>query len=356
MGIVLNNISKYYNKVRTLSNINLSIEDGRFCVLLGPSGCGKTTLLRVIAGLEAPDEGRVMIDGADVTGRTPKERDIAMVFQNYALYPHMNVYENMSFALKLKRIPQKEIDRMVINASELLNIRELLKRRPSQLSGGQKQRVAIGRAIVREPKAFLFDEPLSNLDALLRADMRVELAGLHKRLKATMVYVTHDQTEAMTLADRMVVLNGGEVQQEGTPQEIYGKPSNIFVAGFVGSPAINLIEGEVCVDGGRAFFVSSEIKLEIDVKMSGLNGAGLVMGVRPPDITIKGSNEGKVKGRVEIVEDTGAERLIYIKCGDFRFVVKTAEYLLLKENDPVSLDFDMEKALFFHNGRRIELY
>lgn len=243
MELLLEDIHKDFGKVRALSGVNLRVKDGEFCVLLGPSGCGKSTLLRVIAGLESPTQGKVFLGGGDVTSWTPRERDVAMVFQSYALYPHMNVFDNIAFSLKIRGISRKGIKERVEKVAEFLEIKDLLDRKPSQLSGRQRQRVAIGRAIVREPSLFLFDEPLSNLDAVLRVGMRVELAKLHKRLKATMIYVTHDQVEAMTLGEKIVVIDAGIVQQMGSPQEIYNKPANTFVASFVGTTTINLIKG-----------------------------------------------------------------------------------------------------------------
>ncbi|MGA1750750.1 MAG: ABC transporter ATP-binding protein, partial [bacterium] len=241
-NIILKNASKHFESVKAIDQVNFEVRDGEFMVLVGPSGCGKSTLLRSIAGLEEITSGQILIDDRDVTALHSSKRDLAMVFQSYALYPHMNVYKNLSFGLETMRIPQNVIEERVNRAAKILQIDQLLKRKPKQLSGGQKQRVAIGRAIVREPKAFLFDEPLSNLDADLRVQMRVEIARLQKRLGVTTIYVTHDQVEAMTMADRIVVLNGGRVEQIGKPLELYNTPNNVFVAGFIGSPRINLLQ------------------------------------------------------------------------------------------------------------------
>jgi len=254
----LENVAKSYGTVEVIKNVSLDIADGEFVVFVGPSGCGKSTLLRMIAGLEEITDGHVLIDDEVCNDLAPKERGIAMVFQTYALYPHKTVYQNMAFSLKLSRRPRQEIDERIREAARILQMEHLLDRRPSQLSGGQRQRVAIGRAIVRNPKVFLFDEPLSNLDAALRVSMRREIAKLHEELEATMIYVTHDQVEAMTLADRIVVLDGGVVQQIGTPMELYHHPSNLFVAGFIGSPRMNLVPGRVAEVSGEALRIDTE--------------------------------------------------------------------------------------------------
>ena len=255
-SLKIENISKTYGQLDILKNIDLNIEDGEFLVLVGPSGCGKSTTLRIIAGLEEPSEGEVYIGGEIVNDRDPSRRDIAMVFQNYALYPHMTVYENMAFGLTLRKRDASDIENRVQDAAEILMLTDYLKRRPKELSGGQRQRVALGRAIVRQPQVFLFDEPLSNLDAKLRSEMRLEIKKLHQMMGATMVYVTHDQTEAMTMGDRIAVMNNGIIEQIGTPQELYSSPSNIFVGSFIGSPPMNFIEGEI----NNSFFNSNNIK------------------------------------------------------------------------------------------------
>ncbi|MBW2349146.1 MAG: ABC transporter ATP-binding protein, partial [Deltaproteobacteria bacterium] len=244
-SLTLQGIGKRYGKTRILSGVDIHVEDGEFCVLLGPSGCGKSTLLHIIAGLILQDEGSVLLDGRPVDGLTPGERDVAMVFQNYALYPHMTVWENLSFGLRMRKVPGPEIKKRVRETSRLLGIESLLDRKPKQLSGGQQQRVAMGRALVRRPKAFILDEPLSNLDARLRADVRVELKSLHRRVGGTVLYVTHDQVEAMTLGDRVVVMNRGEVRQTGSPDDVYSRPADTFVAAFVGSPRMNLFQGRI---------------------------------------------------------------------------------------------------------------
>lgn len=278
----------FRGKTTVIPNLNLEIKDGSFTVLVGPSGCGKSTLLRMIAGLETVTRGSITIGGQDVTTAEPSDRDIAMVFQSYALYPHMTVARNIDFGMRLSKVPAEEREAKLSEAARLLNLEELLERKPAELSGGQRQRVAIGRAIVRDPGVFLFDEPLSNLDAALRNKMRVELAELHQRLDATMIYVTHDQVEAMTLADRIVVMNAGHIEQEGPPMELYQRPETLFVAGFIGSPKMNLIEGAA----------------------AGAYGAS-TLGVRPEHVTVSRGN-GEWQGRVRVVEKLGADSFAYV--------------------------------------------
>src|SRR6187402_2591576 len=261
--VVLKGINKFYDSVHAVKDVNLQIRDKEFVVFVGPSGCGKTTTLRMIAGLEAISSGDVSIDGNVVNELAPMDRDIAMVFQNYALYPHMSVYDNMAFGLKMRKFPKPEIAKRVQDAAEILGIQELLKRKPRQLSGGQRQRVAVGRAIVRHPQVFLFDEPLSNLDAKLRVQMRVELKKLHERLETTAIYVTHDQVEAMTLGSRVVVMKDGRVQQVGEPMEIYAKPQNRFVAGFIGSPAMNFVPATITEQNGTLYAEASGLKVKV---------------------------------------------------------------------------------------------
>ena len=287
--IKLNHIYKKYDNAEKFSvtDFNLDIKDNEFIVFVGPSGCGKSTTLRMVAGLEDITKGDLVIDGQVVNDVAPKTRDIAMVFQNYALYPHMTVRENMAFGLKLRKIDKKEIDSRVDEAAELLQITDLLERKPAALSGGQRQRVALGRAVVRQPKAFLMDEPLSNLDAKLRVHMRSEIAKLHKRLNTTIIYVTHDQTEAMTLADRIVIMNAGEIQQVGTPLEVYNNPENAFVAAFMGSPAMNLVDvkyeaGHIHLEGGTKLEVTPPSRRILDEK--GYDGKTVTFGIRPEDM------------------------------------------------------------------------
>ena len=294
-------VSKVYGTdSRALSDFSLEVEDGEFVVLVGPSGCGKSTTLRVLAGLEEATCGRVFIDNEDVTDETPSKRDIAMVFQNYALYPHMTVYDNMAFSLKMRKLPKSEIMQNVTETAEILGISEYLGRKPKELSGGQRQRVALGRAIVRHPKAFLFDEPLSNLDAKLRVQMRNELARLHSKLKATMIYVTHDQAEAMTLGDRIVVLRDGFIQQVAPPLEVYNNPCNKFVAGFIGSPAMNFFKGEI--SNQKLFSLNGSLAV------AGVGDGVYTLGVRPEDIVVQ--DNGQFTCSVEVVETLGNEKVV----------------------------------------------
>ena len=287
-SVVLENISKSFGSLDIMKGVDLSIADGEFCVFVGPSGCGKSTLLRMISGLETASAGRILIDGADVTGAEPSKRGIAMVFQSYALYPHLTVRENIGFGLSLAKRPKAEIEEKVKRTAETLQLGHLLDRKPKALSGGQRQRVAIGRAIIRDPKVFLFDEPLSNLDASLRSQMRMELTDLHAKLGTTMIYVTHDQVEAMTMADKIVVLNGGRIEQVGSPMELYDNPATPFVAGFIGSPKMNLYEGEVARREGCR-----------------------VYGIRPEHVLITQS-EGKWRGTVRHIERLGAETIVHV--------------------------------------------
>ncbi|MDC3024998.1 sn-glycerol-3-phosphate ABC transporter ATP-binding protein UgpC, partial [Candidatus Pelagibacter sp.] len=293
--IVIKNLEKSFGDNKVINNFSINIEDGEFIVLVGPSGCGKSTLLRMISGLENIDHGEIFLDQKLINNLLPSKREIAMVFQSYALYPHMNVFENMSFGLKMEKIPKSEIDQKVNNAATILQIEDLLERKPKQLSGGQKQRVAIGRAITRSPKVFLFDEPLSNLDAALRSEMRVEISKLHKKLNSNMIYVTHDQIEAMTLADKIVVLNKGSIEQYGTPNEIYSDPNNIFVAEFIGSPKMNIIkiEKEQIINSSTLSLFNNEITFE-NFKFED----EIYLGIRPEDITLGTNHEIQVEVKI----------------------------------------------------------
>jgi sn-glycerol 3-phosphate transport system ATP-binding protein len=307
--IAIDNVAKAFGNVQVLHDIELAIADGEFLVLVGPSGCGKSTLLRIIAGLEHVSGGAIAIDGRDVTDLPAKARDIAMVFQSYALYPHMTVAENMAFSLRVRRADKKLIEERVQAAAKILNLTEYLKRRPAELSGGQRQRVAMGRAIVREPQAFLFDEPLSNLDAKLRVQMRAEIRKLHNRLKATSIFVTHDQVEAMTLADLVVVMNGGRIEQIGAPTEVYRLPATRFVATFIGSPAMNLMPGKVVgpgvveTGGGRIGYVADAFEAS--------DGSAVELGIRPEDLRFGTGGEGEMAFARDFVEELGATRLIH---------------------------------------------
>jgi multiple sugar transport system ATP-binding protein len=311
--VVLNGVQKSFGSVKVIRGIDLTIGDGEFVVFVGPSGCGKSTLLRLIAGLEDATGGDLFIDGERVNDLPPAKRGIAMVFQSYALYPHMSVYENMAFGLELAKATKQEIDQRVREAARLLQIDTLLDRKPKQLSGGQRQRVAIGRAIVRDPKVFLFDEPLSNLDAALRVQTRIEITKLHSDMKATMIYVTHDQVEAMTLADRIVVLNAGRIEQVGTPLELYHRPANLFVAGFIGSPQMNFVPAEVTQTGPGDVQVrlAGGSALSVPLKADDLqSGESVTMGIRPDHVAVDPT--GPVSGRVALVEELGENHLLYI--------------------------------------------
>jgi multiple sugar transport system ATP-binding protein len=304
-------VRKRYGALEVIHGIDIAIPDGEFVVLVGPSGCGKSTLLRMIAGLEEISGGVIRIGERAVNDVPPKDRDIAMVFQNYALYPHMTVRENMAFSLRLRKADRSLVDTQVKRAAEILGLGPLLDRYPKQLSGGQRQRVAMGRAIVRNPQVFLFDEPLSNLDAKLRVQMRTEIKALHQKLKTTSIYVTHDQIEAMTMADRIVVMHDGVVEQIGTPLDLYDTPANLFVAGFIGSPAINLIRGTLRRDGGRNWVATDAgIDLPLGTGVAGRDGQDVVYGIRPEHLVLSGDGTG-LPVRVEVVEPTGASTFVY---------------------------------------------
>jgi multiple sugar transport system ATP-binding protein len=318
-SLVLDRVTKVFrNGTVALRDVSLNVPPGQFFVFLGPSGCGKTTLLRAVAGLEHVTEGRIFIAGRDVTDTSPKERDVAMVFQNYSLYPHMTVYDNIAFGVQARRLDKAEVDRRVRRAAAVLEVDHLLRKRPGALSGGQQQRVAMGRAIVRDPKAFLMDEPLSNLDVRLRAQMRAEIARIQSGLGATMLYVTHDQTEAMTLGDRVGVMRGGELQQVGRPQELYRAPSNLFVAGFVGSPPMNLAEATVASDGNALYVSFGGHRLRVGAGRASLAahvGRQVVVGVRPEDLdlaaTLGAPDDARLRVRVERREDIGPDAHLY---------------------------------------------
>ena len=336
----LRGIEKFFGEHRAIKGIDLSIQKGEFIVFVGPSGCGKSTLLRLIAGLEHIDGGTLMLDGRDITDQPSSKRDLAMVFQSYALYPHMSVYENMSFALKLAKVDKQVIDEKVQNAARILNLTQYLQRTPKELSGGQRQRVAIGRAIVRAPKVFLFDEPLSNLDAALRGQTRVEIAKLHRDLGATTIYVTHDQVEAMTLADRVVVLRDGIIEQVGTPLELYDRPANQFVAQFIGTPQMNVVPLP---------------QLPPPVQQQAPEGAmGGAIGLRPENITVRNTGATPVPGQVDLVEALGAETLIYVSTpGGAQFVARQNDRTGLRAGDAVSLDIDASQAHWFDPQGRV---
>lgn len=352
----------YAGGIRSVSNFNLTIENEEFIIIVGPSGCGKSTVLRMIAGLEEISEGELYIDGILVNDVEPKDRDIAMVFQNYALYPHMSIYDNMAFGLKIRKTPKKEIDARVKKVAAILGIEDLLQRKPKALSGGQRQRVALGRAIVRNPKVFLMDEPLSNLDAKLRVQTRSEIVKLHKRLKTTFIYVTHDQTEAMTMGDKIVVMKEGVIQQFASPQEIYDFPINMFVAGFIGSPQMNFIEGTLVQSNQSLLFQNNENRLKMDpdvwerLREKGYTGRSVVIGVRPEDVRITdGMKENGLSGVVEVVENMGSEKFLYLNNGNENISAKVGRETMVEPGDSVSIGFNLSKVHFFdkESGERI---
>ncbi len=331
-----------------VDDVSLEVADGEFCVLVGPSGCGKSTTLRIIAGLESATSGRVLIGSQEVTTLAAKDRDIAMVFQSYALYPHMTAYENMAFALKLRKMPGSDIDRRVREAADMLGIGELLERRPRQLSGGERQRIALGRAIVRQPRVFLFDEPLSNLDAKLRLAMRREIAALHQRLAATMIYVTHDQVEAMTLGDRIVVLDKGRVQQVASPMELYDRPRNVFVASFIGSPAMNLVPGEL-VGEANVTFHSRGNAFSLPLGGRGVGswaGREVVLGVRPEHVHLAPAGEG-IAAVVELAEPLGNETLLHARAGEHALTARLPSGPVPAAGAALRLAIDGDKVHLF---------
>jgi multiple sugar transport system ATP-binding protein len=341
-------VHKSYGSVPVLHGVDLGIEDGEFIVLVGPSGCGKSTLLRMIAGLEEISAGTIRIGGAVVNDLPPRDRDIAMVFQSYALYPHMNVADNMSYSLRLRRAPKDRIVAAVRGAAETLGLGQLLERRPRALSGGQRQRVAMGRAIVRKPKAFLFDEPLSNLDARLREQMRTEIKKLHRELGTTSVYVTHDQIEAMTMADRIVAMHHGVVQQIGTPLEIYDRPANIFVASFIGSPAMNLIGGVHGRQVGSGSIISlAGADISLPDRLTLGEGAAVLAGIRPEHLRISGAGSGSFAGRIELIEPMGLSTLIHANVAGQSLKALSFERVSLEPDMPVGIDVDAARIHLF---------
>lgn len=349
--IKFQNICKIYDKnVTAVNDFNLDVEDKEFVVFVGPSGCGKSTILRMVAGLEQITSGELYIDDVLVNDVQPKDRNIAMVFQSYALYPHMTVYENMAYGLKMKKVPKGQIDFRVREVAQKLGLTELLSRKPKALSGGQCQRVALGRAIVRKPKVFLMDEPLSNLDAKLRVQMREEITRIHNEVGATTIYVTHDQTEAMTMANKIVILKGGVVQQIGSPKEVFNYPNNIFVASFIGSPAMNFIKG---VYSNGEFIVNDSLKIDVgqDKKniLSSYEGKELVFGVRPDDIICsKRMVSNSFEIMCEVVELLGREQIVYTTFNGQKIVIKTSSSLSIDVNDKLYINFDLGKSHFFN--------
>ena len=353
--IKIDKINKYFGKVHVIKDVSLEIKSQSFTVLVGPSGCGKSTMLRMIAGLEEINSGTISIDGKAVNNLPPKERNIAMVFQSYALYPHMTVFDNMAFGLKLEKKSNDEINDRVQEAARILQIQDYLKRKPKQLSGGQRQRVAIGRAITRKPKVFLFDEPLSNLDAALRVQMRVELAKLHDQLNATMIYVTHDQTEAMTLANDIVVLDEGVVSQKGSPMELYNNPKNLFVGGFIGSPKMNFIKSKI--------LSKSSNKTEVDIpdlgkinipktSESSYEGDFVQIGIRPEHLLVNKDGDANWESKVLVVEKLGSGTFLYLEKNGEMLVVQTDGDSKIKVGDNVKIGFDATRCHIFDKSNK----
>jgi len=353
--ISISNINKYYGDVHVIKDISLEIKSQSFTVLVGPSGCGKSTMLRMIAGLEDIYSGTISIDGQIVNDLPPKQRNIAMVFQSYALYPHMTVFNNMAFGLKLEKRSKDEINERVHEAARILQIEDYLQRKPKQLSGGQRQRVAIGRAITRKPKVFLFDEPLSNLDAALRVQMRVELAKLHDQLNATMVYVTHDQTEAMTLADDIVVLDEGIVSQNGTPMDMYNNPHNLFVGGFIGSPKMNFIPSKILSTNENStevdLFGSSKISIP-KTSANSSNGDEVQLGIRPEHLLINQDGDASWESKVFVVEKLGSGTFLYLEKDDEPLVVQTGGDSNIKVGDTVKVGFTASRCHLFDQNKK----
>ncbi len=357
-SVQLENVSKIYpNGVKAVKDFNLDVEDKEFIIFVGPSGCGKSTTLRMIAGLEDISEGTLKIDGKVMNNVEPKDRDIAMVFQNYALYPHMTVFDNMAFGLKLRKVPKDEIKKKVDEAADILGLKPYLDRKPKALSGGQRQRVAMGRAIVRNPKVFLMDEPLSNLDAKLRVQMRTEISRLHDRLGATIIYVTHDQTEAMTLGTRIVVMKDGVVQQVDTPQNLYNAPCNLFVAGFIGSPQMNFLDAKITKEGSTVFATIDDAKLEIPAAKAktledqGYVGKTVVMGIRPEHLNDAAIDEhptdNKITAKIRVYELLGAEVYLYFDFGGTQMTARVDPKTTAKMGEETTFTLDMNMAHFF---------
>ena len=352
--VTFDHVWKRYGDVVAVNDLTLDIQDEEFLVLVGPSGCGKTTAMRMIAGLEEISEGTVKISDRVVNDLAPKDRDVAMVFQSYALYPHMTVYDNLAFGLKLRKVPKADIDKRVREAARTIELGNLLDRKPKQLSGGQRQRVALGRAIVREPAVFLMDEPLSNLDAKLRVQTRAEIARLHQRLKTTIIYVTHDQVEAMTMGDRIAVMSAGVLQQVGAPQELYERPINKFVAGFIGSPAMNFINVSVQHDAGRTWLKNSDLELAVpDRFAAGLAGSGdaLTVGIRPEHFEVGDGNGAedvaKMRATVDVVEFLGNEELIHMRVGEHDLVAILDTSHRVRPNDVLDMYVPVQKMHLF---------
>jgi multiple sugar transport system ATP-binding protein len=351
-SVAIRNVTKAFGSFEVIHGVDILIGEGEFVVLVGPSGCGKSTLLRMVAGLENITSGEIKIGDRVVNNVPPKERDTAMVFQNYALYPHMTVAANMGFSLKVRGAPKTEIKSRVSRAADILGLNDLLMRFPRQLSGGQRQRVAMGRAIVRDPQVFLFDEPLSNLDAKLRVAMRTEIKSLHQRLETTTIYVTHDQIEAMTLADKIVVMRDGRIEQIGSPLELYDKPDNLFVAGFIGSPAMNFLRGSICANGRAEFEGHAGVRLPLSTIQQSSAGRPAVYGIRPEHLTLA---EDGAEAEVQVVEPTGSELQVVVKLGNEEIIAVFRERHQFKPGDIIRLKPDPRLVHLFDQptGKRL---
>ncbi|MDY7035924.1 MAG: ABC transporter ATP-binding protein [Thermodesulfobacteriota bacterium] len=350
----LKGISKRFGEIAALSKVDLYVEDGEFCVLLGPSGCGKSTLLQIIAGLVQQDEGSVFLDGQPVDQLTPGERDVAMVFQNYALYPHMTVAQNLGFGLRMHGLPRDTVRKQIIETANLLGIQDLLARKPRQLSGGQRQRVAMGRALVRRPRLFLLDEPLSNLDARLRINVRLELKRLHLQIHGTMLYVTHDQVEAMTLGDKIVVMKDGRIRQNDRPEMIYQRPEDTFVATFIGSPVMNLLKGKLTREQGHLNFSNTDLSLDPGDIPSDLEESNVEVGIRPEDIEVGPTQREKgIQAKVEMLSNVGSEKYIHARIGETRLTVRVSKEVFFRPGETVPLIFNPSRLHIFQRGRRI---
>jgi multiple sugar transport system ATP-binding protein len=354
-SVTLKGITKRFGEVTALSKVNLYVEDGEFCVLLGPSGCGKSTLLQIVAGLTRQDEGSVLVDDRPVDRLSPRERDVAMVFQTYALYPHMTVAQNLAFGLRMRGVSKPLIEKQITEAARFLGIQHLLDRKPRQLSGGQRQRVAMGRALVRRPRLFLLDEPLSNLDAQLRISVRLELKRLHEQILGTVLYVTHDQVEAMTLGDKVVVLREGRVHQIGRPETIYDKPEDTFVATFIGSPEMNLFKGKLVKEEGLVRFRNADLDLNPGEIWADLADSEVELGIRPEDIEIRREPGRSIQAEVDLLSNVGADKVIHTRRGETLITVRAPKETSYNRGEKIPLFIHPSKIHLFKEGRRIEI-
>jgi multiple sugar transport system ATP-binding protein len=352
-SLQLKGISKRFGDVTVLSAVDLSVNDGEFCVLLGPSGCGKSTLLQIIAGLIPQDEGSVLIDNRSIDHLSPRDRDVAMVFQSYALYPHMTVAQNLGFGLRMRGVSKHVIEERITETANLLGIQDLMGRKPKELSGGQRQRVAMGRALVRRPQLFLLDEPLSNLDAMLRINVRLELMRLHKQIQGTMLYVTHDQVEAMTLGDKVVVMKDGKIHQIGRPEAIYDRPADTFVAGFIGSPSMNLFQGKLVKTGKGFIFHHADFSLNIPDIPFHIDEDAVEIGIRPEDIELAKGSDNLLEAKVEIISNVGSEKYIHARIGSLILTARASKEDVFASGDGVFLGINPSRLHIFRNGKRI---